>query len=90
MRASIFSSFGEAGKKSEIRCCHPQTPPLKHAAKSNRTTSRNYPIFMSDKTIEEKVKDIIVEQLGVNPEQVTRRLRSSRISARIRSIPSSW
>ena len=26
---------------------------------------------MSDKTIEEKVKDIIVEQLGVNPEQVT-------------------
>jgi len=27
--------------------------------------------FMSDKPIEEKVKDIIVEQLGVNPEQVT-------------------
>ncbi len=27
---------------------------------------------MSEKTIEEKVKDIIVEQLGVNPEQVTR------------------
>jgi acyl carrier protein len=27
---------------------------------------------MSDKTTEEKVKDIIVEQLGVNPEQVTR------------------
>ncbi|MEI6337898.1 MAG: acyl carrier protein, partial [Verrucomicrobiota bacterium] len=26
---------------------------------------------MSEKTIEEKVKDIIVEQLGVNPEQVT-------------------
>ena len=26
---------------------------------------------MSDKPIEEKVKDIIVEQLGVNPEQVT-------------------
>jgi len=26
---------------------------------------------MADKTIEEKVKDIIVEQLGVNPEQVT-------------------
>jgi len=26
---------------------------------------------MSDKSIEEKVKDIIVEQLGVNPEQVT-------------------
>ena len=26
---------------------------------------------MSDKTIEEKVKDIIVEQLGVKPEQVT-------------------
>jgi acyl carrier protein len=27
--------------------------------------------FMSEKSIEEKVKDIIVEQLGVNPEQVT-------------------
>ena len=27
--------------------------------------------FMADKPIEEKVKDIIVEQLGVNPEQVT-------------------
>jgi acyl carrier protein len=26
---------------------------------------------MSDKSIEEKVKEIIVEQLGVNPEQVT-------------------
>src|SRR5438046_9968982 len=26
---------------------------------------------MSDKPIEEKVRDIIVEQLGVNPEQVT-------------------
>lgn len=29
-------------------------------------------IAMSEKSIEEKVKDIIVEQLGVNPEQVTR------------------
>ncbi len=29
------------------------------------------PNFMSEKTIAEKVKDIIVEQLGVNPEQVT-------------------
>ncbi len=28
-------------------------------------------LFMSEKSIEEKVKDIIVEQLGVNPEQVT-------------------
>ena len=26
---------------------------------------------MAEKTTEEKVKDIIVEQLGVNPEQVT-------------------
>src|SRR5947209_17268561 len=31
----------------------------------------NQQVFMADKTIEEKVKDIIVEQLGVNPEQVT-------------------
>ncbi len=28
-------------------------------------------ITMSEKTIEEKVRDIIVEQLGVTPEQVT-------------------
>jgi acyl carrier protein len=27
--------------------------------------------FMAEKSIEERVKDIIVEQLGVNPEQVT-------------------
>ena len=27
--------------------------------------------LMSEKSIEEKVKEIIVEQLGVNPEQVT-------------------
>jgi acyl carrier protein len=31
----------------------------------------NQPKFMAEKSIEEKVKDIIVEQLGVNPEQVT-------------------
>jgi acyl carrier protein len=28
-------------------------------------------LFMSEKSIEDKVKEIIVEQLGVNPEQVT-------------------
>ena len=32
---------------------------------------KHHPFFMADKSIEEKVKDIIVEQLGVNPEQVT-------------------
>jgi acyl carrier protein len=35
------------------------------------STKANGGIFMTDKPIEEKVKDIIVEQLGVNPEQVT-------------------
>jgi acyl carrier protein len=35
------------------------------------STNANKGIFMTDKPIEEKVKDIIVEQLGVNPEQVT-------------------
>jgi len=40
---------------------------------------------MAEKSIEEKVKDIIVEQLGVNPEQVTLRPNSSRISAQIPS-----
>src|SRR5437867_13371959 len=36
-----------------------------------RARNSNQEIFMADKSIEEKVKDIIVEQLGVNPEQVT-------------------
>src|SRR5438445_7524839 len=35
------------------------------------TTNTNRTNFMAEKSIEEKVKDIIVEQLGVNPEQVT-------------------
>jgi acyl carrier protein len=34
-------------------------------------TNTNRRNFMAEKSIEEKVKDIIVEQLGVNPEQVT-------------------
>jgi acyl carrier protein len=38
---------------------------LPSATNTNRTN------FMAEKSIEEKVKDIIVEQLGVNPEQVT-------------------
>jgi acyl carrier protein len=36
-----------------------------------RATNTNRANFMAEKSIEEKVKDIIVEQLGVNPEQVT-------------------
>ena len=36
-----------------------------------RATNTNRRNFMAEKSIEEKVKDIIVEQLGVNPEQVT-------------------
>ncbi len=34
-------------------------------------TALTKPKQMSEKSIEEKVKDIIVEQLGVTPEQVT-------------------
>jgi acyl carrier protein len=37
----------------------------------SRATNTNRTNFMAEKPIEEKVKDIIVEQLGVNPEQVT-------------------
>jgi len=33
--------------------------------------SANKISLMSEKSIEDKIKDIIVEQLGVNPEQVT-------------------
>ena len=41
---------------------------------SHKATARfvkNNHLAMSEKSISEKVKDIIVEQLGVNPEQVT-------------------
>src|ERR1700748_3466763 len=34
-------------------------------------TLKELEFFMAEKSIEDKVKDIIVEQLGVNPEQVT-------------------
>ena len=40
-------------------------------ARNNGTNTKGDGIFMAEKSIEEKVKDIIVEQLGVNPEQVT-------------------
>ena len=36
-----------------------------------RAFNTNRTNFMAEKSIEEKVNDIIVEQLGVNPEQVT-------------------
>ena len=36
-----------------------------------KSTQTNQIFMANDKPIEEKVKDIIVEQLGVNPEQVT-------------------
>ena len=36
-----------------------------------RSSKPTQQFFMAEKSIEEKVKDIIVEQLGVNPEQVT-------------------
>src|SRR5438132_3644689 len=36
-----------------------------------RAINTNRTNFMAEKSNEEKVKDIIVEQLGVNPEQVT-------------------
>ena len=45
---------------------------LKACPEDNPTLNRkHHPFFTADKSIEEKVKDIIVEQLGVNPEQVT-------------------
>ena len=45
--------------------------PLCGTGLNPRATNTNRTNFMADKSIEEKVKDIIVEQLGVNPEQVT-------------------
>lgn len=46
----------------KFNCCQSPTP---------RITASPPTKIMSEKTIEEKVKDIIVEQLGVTPEQVT-------------------
>ena len=45
--------------------------PLCGTGLNPRATIPTEQIFMAEKSIEEKVKDIIVEQLGVNPEQVT-------------------
>jgi len=45
---------------------------------------------MAEKTIEQRVKDIIVEQLGVQADQVTPKPSSSKILAPTRLIPSSW
>lgn len=42
---------------------------------------------MSDNSIEEKVRSIIVEQLGVESDKVTADANSSRISVLIRWIP---
>ena len=44
------------------------TPPK---AVSPQPTNPGDKFYMAEKSIEERVKDIIVEQLGVNPEQVT-------------------
>ncbi len=52
-----------------ISCCQRFQAPLKRGP--YELTQLNHPFPMSEKSIEEKVKDIIVEQLGVNPEQVT-------------------
>ena len=45
--------------------------PLCGTGLNSRASNLNRTNFMAEKSIEEKVKDIIVEQLGVNPEQVT-------------------
>src|SRR5687768_2972160 len=70
MRASIFR-WKNAGEKVPISYCQARTATLKHAPSNPTQPPASNADFMSDKTVEEKVKDIIVEQLGVNPEQVT-------------------
>ena|SRR5207253_3913107 len=45
--------------------------PLCGTGLNPRATNTNRTNSMAEKSIKEKVKDIIVEQLGVNPEQVT-------------------
>ena len=45
--------------------------PLCGTGLNPRATNFNRTTFMAEKSIEEKVKEIIVDQLSVNPEQVT-------------------
>jgi len=52
-----------------LPCCARDCPAA--AGAFPRATNTNRTNFTAEKSIEEKVKDIIVEQLGVNPEQVT-------------------
>jgi acyl carrier protein len=54
------------------------TPALR-GIETQQTTEPEKP--MAEKSIEQRVKDIIVEQLGVNADQVTPRPSSSRIWA---------
>jgi acyl carrier protein len=62
-----------AREKWRINCLRLREGSLSPSApKANQPPHLKPYSAMSDKTIEEKVKDIIVEQLGVNPEQVTR------------------
>jgi acyl carrier protein len=42
-----------------------------HATPHKQAAQFNWRKIMSEKTIEQRVKDIIVEQLGVKPDQVT-------------------
>jgi acyl carrier protein len=59
-----FGKFERAGQQfAQFPCCKKQGRSL--------LTTRNSSKNMSEKSIEEKVKDIIVEQLGVTAEQVT-------------------
>jgi len=56
-----------AKKQPALNGCHRFGSPLTLAP----STIPEPPTFMSEKSIEERVKEIIVEQLGVTPEQIT-------------------
>jgi acyl carrier protein len=67
--ASVDFELRKRAGNLRNRYCYHFAATLKHPAQQPTNPLKN--ICMSEKTIEEKVKDIIVEQLGVNPEQVT-------------------
>jgi len=60
-----MSVFHRVSKNAQIHLANG-----KQAASAPPDSSTPKPTFMAD-NIKEKVRDIIVEQLGVNPEQVT-------------------
>jgi acyl carrier protein len=63
----VFQTVGRFIEKKAIQGLTPLPASHRHTAKRTEEPEKT----MAEKTIEQRVKDIIVEQLGVNADQVT-------------------